>query len=144
MNSEWQKMVIRNVDFCDEISNKVWMLAKDVNLAAGGDYLPKEDKCSAKVFANKAKADFYNLIDQPFRTWLCGLDPDTDDIGDREKEWRAECVRYAEGLGEEIISQVSPTAVFGKVVNDKDKKTTYSAARAYNIFKAALKKSKER
>lgn len=132
MNKEWQETVLRSVDFCDEVSKKVWSFAKDVNLAAGGDFVPKENNCSAKVYANKAVADFYDLIDRPFRDWLCALDPETDDAVEREKEWRGKCVKLARDLGKKIISQISPSAIFGR--------KEYSAARSYNIFSGGLKK----
>lgn len=132
MNKEWQETVLRSVDFCDEVSKKVWSFAKDVNLAAGGDFVPKENNCSAKVYANKAVADFYDLIDRPFRDWLCALDPETDDAVEREKEWRGKCVKLARDLGKKIIPQISPSAIFGR--------KEYSAARSYNIFSGGLKK----
>lgn len=132
MNEGWQNVVLRSVDFCDEVSKKVWNFAKNVNLAAGGDYIPKENNCSAKVYANRVEADFYDLIDLPFREWLCRLDPEADDEVEREKEWRGECVRLARSLGKEIISQISPSAIFGR--------NGYSAAKSYNIFSGSLTK----
>lgn len=132
MNESWQNVVLRSVDFCDEVSKKVWNFAKNVNLAAGGDYIPKENNCSAKVYANRVEADFYDLIDLPFREWLCRLDPESDDEVEREKEWRGECVRLARSLGREIISQISPSAIFGR--------NGYSAAKSYNIFSGSLTK----
>lgn len=126
MNPKWQTAVIDSVEFCDKISQKVWTFAKTVNLAAGGDYIPKEDKCSAKVFANKAKADFFSRIDAPFRKWLCALDPGADDKDASEREWRRQCVEIAKQLGDEIIRQTNPAAIFGRNGN--------SAAKAMNEF----------
>lgn len=132
MNESWQNVVLHSVDFCDEVSKKVWNFAKNVNLAAGGDYIPKENNCSAKVYANRVEADFYDLIDLPFREWLCSLDPEADIEVEREKEWRGECIRLARSLGREIISQISPSAIFGR--------NGYSAAKSYNIFSGSLTK----
>lgn len=126
MNVKWQTAVTNSVDFCDKISQKVWTFAKAVNLAAGGDYIPKEDKCSAKAFADRAKADFFDRIDAPFRKWLCALDPNTDDKLAKEKEWRHECVEIARRLGNEMIRQTDSAAIFGR--------KEHSAAQAMNKF----------
>lgn len=137
MNAAWQEMIIRSVNFCDEVSSKIWNFAKDVNIASGGDYIPKDNKCPAAVFANKAKADFFSLMDSPFREWLCGLDPEIGiSIDDAEAEWKKECVRLAKKLGSEMISQIPAAAVFGK--------RNESAARSYNIFINGLNKLEKR
>lgn len=149
LNEEFQKVVIRNIDFCDDVAKRVWIFAKDVNLAAGGDFLPKEPNCSAKVFADKTKAEFYSLIDMPFRKWLSSLNPETDDESERLAEWRVECIKFAKMLGEKTISQVDMSAVFGKTIKEKSqngeksKTINFSAARAYNIFNSMLKKLKQ-
>lgn len=136
LNPGWQTAVIDSVEFCDKISKVVWTFAKNVNLAAGGDYNIKEDKCSAKVYANKAKADFYNRLDGPFRKWLCALDPAVDDKDARQKEWRSECVDIARRLGDEMIAQMDSAAMFGR-------KTGYSAVKAMNTFLRELNAAKK-
>lgn len=144
MNSTWQTMIQHCIDFCDEISKKIWTFAKDVNRASGGDFIPEEDKCSAKVAAQKAKSDFYNRIDVPFRKWLCELDPTVDIASEKETEWRKRCVDIALKLGEEMIADVPSSAIFGKVKSDdSDKKTKpISVANAYKWFVIGLTKAK--
>lgn len=145
MNSMWQNMVCDCVEFSDEISKKVWTLAKNVNLASGGN----EDTTS-KNAADKAKSDFYSRIDSPFRKWLCTIDPETDNAYDKKVKWREECVKIALEFGKNIINNVEPSAVFGKnkpiknkpIKNkpiDKEEKKIYSAAKAMNIFVAQVK-----
>ena len=139
MSCEWQKVILDSVEFCDNISKIIWSLAKNVNLAEGGDFVPKENKCSARVFANKLKSEFYNRIDAPFRKWLCMLDPETDDADEKEREWRGKCVRIANELGEEIAKQAGSAAILGKVKETK----IYSVAEAMNKFQYELKVAKE-
>lgn len=145
MNSMWQNMVCDCVEFSDEISKKVWTLAKNVNLASGGN----EDTTS-KNAADKAKSDFYSRIDSPFRKWLCTIDPETDNAYDKKVKWREECVKIALEFVKNIINNVEPSAVFGKnkpiknksIKNkpiDKKEKKIYSAAKAMNIFVAQVK-----
>lgn len=136
MQSKWQTLVKDSVDFCEVISQKVWHLAKDVNLADGGDFVLKENNCSAKVAANRAKAEFYNLIDVPFRKWLCQINPETDQLFEKRSQWSGECVNYALKLGENIIKQASPSAIFGK-----GKK---SAAKAWNDFIKGVRRIEKR
>lgn len=139
MSCEWQRAILDSVEFCDNISKKIWSLAKNVNLAEGGDFVPKENKCSAKVFANKSKSEFYNRIDAPFRKWLCMLDPEMDDAVEKEREWREKCVKIASELGAELAKQAGSAAILGKVKETK----VYSVAEAMNKFQNELKAVKE-
>ena len=144
MDLEWQTMIQNSIEFCENISKKVWTLAKDVNIASGGDFIPKEDKCSAKVAANKAVSDFYARIDVPFRKWLCSLDPTVDIASDRQTEWRKKCVDIAKKLGEDIIGSVPSSAIFGKLKNgESDKPETVSAAEAHKWFIIGINKVKK-
>lgn len=137
-------MIQNSIEFCEKISKKVWTLAKDVNIASGGDFIPKEDKCSAKVAANKAESDFYARIDVPFRKWLCSLDPTVDIASDRQTEWQKKCVDIAKKLGEEIIGSVPSSAIFGKLKNgDSDKPKAVSAAEAHKWFIIGINKVKK-
>lgn len=145
MNAQWQRAVINSVGSCDEIAKKVWILAQNINLAAGGDYVPKDSRCSAAVFAGRAKAEFYDRLDLPFRKWLCALDPETDEAEDRECEWQEQCLGIARNLGNELIEQAGSAAIFGITKEtksgDKTEKKSFSAAKAMNQFLYGLKKS---
>lgn len=132
MSYMWQNMIINCVDFCDNVSKKIWNFAIDVNVAEGGDFVPKDDKCSAKVFADKCKSEFYNRVDTPFRKWLCTIEPETDDADQKEREWRSECIEIAADLGEAIVKQSDPMAILGGVRED------CSVAKAMNRFKYEL------
>lgn len=132
MSHAWQNMIINCVVFCDNVSKKVWNFARDVNVAEGGDFVLKEEKCSAKVYANKYKSEFYNRVDAPFRKWLCTIQPETDDADQKEREWRSECIRIASDLGKEIVKQSDPMAILGGV------REGCCVAKAMNQFKYEL------
>lgn len=132
MSHAWQNMIINCVDFCDNVAKKVWNFARDVNVAEGGDFVLKEEKCSAKVYANKYKSEFYNRVDAPFRKWLCMIEPETDDADQKEREWRGECIAMASDLGEEIVKQSDPVAILGGV------REGCCVAKAMNQFKHEL------
>lgn len=137
MNHSWQNSIVNCVAFCDSVSEKVWNFAKDVNVAEGGDYIPKEEKCPAKVYANKWKAEFYNRVDAPFRKWLCMIIPETDDVEQKERAWRDICFRVAEDIGKEIVKQTVSTAILGS--SEKG----YSVAKAMNRFEYELSSLKD-
>lgn len=146
MNSMWQNMICDCVEFSDEIAKKVWILAKNINLASGGNEVN-----TSKNFADKAKSDFYIRIDLPFRKWLCAIDPEADNAYDKKIKWREECVKIARQFGNDIICNIDSSAIFGKgkfVDKEKNKteikKTIYSAAKAMNIFIAQLKKEESK
>ena len=152
MGFAWRTMVLDSIDFCDTISKKVWLFAKDVNLASGGSNRTKESKGSSEIFAEKVKADFYNRLDGPFRRWLSTLNPETgrdreidkdreaDLVQEKGKEWRKKCVGIARQLGNEIIRQADAAAIFGRAKSgSEDKKSeTFSAAEAMNRFLSGL------
>lgn len=132
MSHTWQNMIINCVDFCDNVSRKVWNFARDVNVAEGGDFVLKEEKCSSKVYANKYKSEFYNRVDAPFRKWLCSIEPEIDDVDQKEREWRSECIMTASALGEEMVRQSDPMAILGGV------REGCSVAKAMNQFRYEL------
>lgn len=127
LNQEWQKAVMNQIEFCDKLAGYVWKLGCDVNLSAGGS------NDTSKVAANHLKERFYLCIDEPFRKWLCELNPQTDDAVLKVKEWNLQCVKIAENLGKEMISEIASPAIFGR--------NGVSAAGAINKFMSKLKKA---
>lgn len=148
MNVQWRAVVLDSIQFCDKISKKVWMLAKEINLASGGSNSTKESKGTAAFSADKAKVDFYSRIDRPFRKWLWMLNPDMDNAREKEEEWRKECVGIAKQLGNELVRHASPIVIFGRRKNNSDersnkKEETFSAAVAMNKFLFSLKNAEK-
>ena len=127
LNQEWQKAVMNRIEFCDKLAGYVWKLACDVNLSAGGS------NDTSKIAANHLRERFYLCIDEPFRRWLCDLNPQMDDAVSKAKEWNLQCIKIAENLGKEMISEVTSQAIFGR--------NGISAAGAINKFMSKLKKA---
>ncbi len=140
MNFEWREMVLNSIEFCDNVSKKVWLLAKDINLASGGSNSTKESKGTAAFFAESVKADYYNRMDRPFRKWLYEINPEMDNAEEEKVKWERECVHMARRLGNELMRQVDTAAIFGrtKAGSDDRKSETYSAASAMNWFLIGL------
>ena len=147
MNIEWRQVVLDSIQFCEIISQKVWSLAKDINLASGGSNSTKESKGTSVFFAENVKVDFYSRIDGSFRRWLSALNPETDDAEEKKMGWRKECVSMAKQLGDEMIRQVGAAAIFGRLKSnseDKKKNEVYSAASAMNRFLIGLSVAENR
>lgn len=140
LNIEWREMVFNSIHFCDKVSKKVEMLARNINLASGGSNRTKDSKGTAECFAQHAKSDFYSRMDRPFRSWLFALDPEVDDAQEKQELWRSDCVRIAKQLGRELMRQAGASAIFGrtKAGSDDRKSETFSAASAMNRFLGGL------
>lgn len=147
MKIEWRQAVMDSIQFCETIAQKVWSLAKDINLASGGSSSTKESKGTSSFFAENMKADFYNRIDGSFRRWLYALNPEIDDAEEKKMGWRKECVGVAKQLGNEMIRQAGADAIFGRTKSnsdDKKKNEVFSAANAMNRFVIGLSAAEKR
>ena len=79
-------------------------LAQNLALAAGD----KND-----TGAEAARAQFYFAVDQPFRRWLQGIDPETDEPVEKAAEWQVQAYRLAAELGKQMVEQAGIAAFMG-------------------------------
>ena len=130
-----RELVEKEITLCDEIARKVGSFASDLEIASGGD---------GKAGRENGAERYYDRIDQPFRAWLAGLNPEAEDVA-RENaldEWRKTAFRIARQVGEELVEQAGEAAFVGRDVaidKAKNKKRHYSAPEAYNWFSYALR-----
>lgn len=69
--------------------------------------------------AEAARAQFYFAVDQPFRRWLQGIDPETDEPVEKAAEWQEQAYRLAAELGRQMVEQAGTAAFIGHRVPDK-------------------------
>ncbi len=62
---------------------------------------------------NDAKAQFYSMIDLPFRIWLEELDTESD-IDEYSQIIETEIKQIALSYGQELVSQLNASAIFGR------------------------------
>lgn len=62
---------------------------------------------------NDAKAQFYSMIDLPFRIWLEELDTESD-IDEYSQKIETEIKQIALSYGQELVSQLNASAIFGR------------------------------
>jgi CRISPR system Cascade subunit CasA len=66
----------------------------------------------------RASEQVYAALDQPYRTWLARLGPDTDRSVART-EWQTTVRRHAGAVADELVRSASPAAWVGRKVNGR-------------------------
>lgn len=140
-----RERVEKEVELCGEIAKKIGKLVCDLDFAAGR--YTGDDKATQEQRQKRREHGmerYYDRIDQPFRAWLAGLNPEAEDVAreDALNEWRKKAFDIARQVGEELVEQAGRAAFVGRDVEDKKKKMKrhYSAPEAYNRFVFALRK----
>jgi CRISPR system Cascade subunit CasA len=75
---------------------------------------------------DEARRQAYYRLDAPFRAWLEGIDPDTDEMGDVEKRWWEQSKAIVRALGYEMVQNLGPQALA--------KRAGQAVPEAYNWF----------
>ncbi len=131
----WRELVIEGVEYCDRIAEIIGRLARDLDIAAGGD---------GKDSGNKAQEQYYYRVDVPFRKWLLKLNPNYSEDKRRElqADWHKTSRQIARDLGRELVRDTGLTAFTGRNVKEKRKKEEiichYSTPEAFNRFSYCL------
>lgn len=131
VGSKWRNRINVEIGKCEEAARLVYKLSVNLQCAAGAKE-PKDEK-DKSVTGDKEKAQFYGLIDQPFRLWLAELDADKhlDEYSYQlEDEIRQIALRY----GEELAESYNETTIFGGYGKDK------SLITALQIFSGKIAK----
>ena len=79
----WNIRISAVISKTEECAYAVGDLAKKI-VGTGAN---SGDETLMKATAANARADFYYALDQPFRAWLSGVDPENDDIEEKMSEW---------------------------------------------------------
>lgn len=69
------------------------------------------DETLMKGIAANARADFYYSLDQPFRVWLSGIDPENDDIEEKMAEWLETLRRRSLSAGRDALRGLGASAL---------------------------------
>ncbi|WGW11285.1 type I-E CRISPR-associated protein Cse1/CasA [Saxibacter everestensis] len=82
----------------------LWRLAGNLAIAAGGEGASQQ---------SRAQVSAYAALDQPYRTWLAGLGPETEPVRAIE-EWKTTAREIIRAIGLELIDTGGPTAWIGR------------------------------
>lgn len=138
LGRRWRQKITDEIDRCGKLAQAVGNLAKSLDIAASDP-----DHAGKKNSAKAAREQFYFRLDQPFRRWLCDIDPawDSETAEKHIFQWRADAKRIAQTLGRQLVDQSGSAAFIGRMVKSSsskanDKETYYSAPKVYNWFLA--------
>lgn len=143
LGRKWTVRINREVQRCEETAKNIGTLCMELKLAGGLDYNKVKGFKDKQKVTEDARAQFYFVVDQPFRQWLQAIDPEQDDPDEAALRWQTRARSIAEKLGKQMVMEAGNAALKGRrIVVDKDKKTEhtslYTSPRAYNHFRARL------
>ena len=138
LGRRWRQKITDEIDRCGKLAQAVGNLAKNLDIAA-----TDPDHAGKKNSAKAAQEQFYFRLDQPFRRWLCDIDPawDSETAEKHISQWRADAKRIAQTLGRQLVDQSGSAAFIGRMIKSSgskvsEKETYYSAPKVYNWFLA--------
>ena len=138
LGRRWRQKITDEIGLCEELAKAVGNLARNLDIAASDP-----DHASKKNSAKAAREQFYFRLDQPFRRWLCDIDPacDSETAEKHISQWRADAKRIAQTLGRQLVDQSGSAAFIGRMIKSScskvsEKETYYSAPKVYNWFLA--------
>lgn len=138
----WRQRITEEIGRCEKLAEATDALAKNLYIAAGGS-----ENDGKKAAAEPARERLYFRLDQPFRRWLCDIDPawEPETADQAVHQWRSEARQIAKALGSQLVQQSGNAAFIGRAVtvnrNKSNERTIYySAPKAYKWFLAAVNK----
>ena len=129
MNEAVNDRIDRTVVKTDECVRILGCLASDIAMLNG------LDKDGAKKEAEKARTQGYIQLDQPFRSWIASVDPDSKDIESQFNLWDSFMERILIEEGRTIIDEAGSRALIGKI---DEKGNLQNGFTAFRIFKIRL------
>lgn len=127
----WRKEIYEQIGKIDKAAYYLGLFVSDLRRADGLD--PKRDEPPVEA----AKQELYYDVDIIFREWLIKTDSDQD-VEERNTlalELESNVRSIALKVGRNLIDQAGESAFIGRYIEEKKKKTHYSAPNAYKQYK---------
>lgn len=86
-----------------------------------GDSMQGNDSTKKREIAKFAQEDGYYHLDQVFRRWLLGVDPDKDELEKKMGEWLLIAKKTLLRLAQEQLDRCSETAIVGRGKEENEK-----------------------
>lgn len=146
MGSAWRMIVADEVKRCETAAFHAGLLALHLRRAAGGAGKAEE------ADSERARAEFFYRVDEPFRQWLMTLDASQEETQrvEAQQAWHATLRSIALRLGHELADAAGPAAYRGRTVMEntgkgKDREAVfYSAPKALGRYQGAISALMER
>lgn len=146
MGHAWRMIVADEVRRCETAAFHVGLLALHLRKAAGGAGKGED------ADSERAKAEFFYRVDEPFRQWLMTLDASQEEAQrvEAQQSWHTTLKSIALRLGSELADAAGPAAYRGRTVMEntgkgKDKEAVfYSSPKALGRYRGAISALMER
>lgn len=142
LGRKWVRHITDEIERCDMYAKAISQLALTLNKAVGGD---------GAFASQQAKEQCYYRFDIPFRNWLIDIDPENQknmEIREKREQWESTAKGIVLDLGKELVEQAGTAALVGKTVvekiKNKDVKSHYCSATAFNKFLYQISKEEKR
>lgn len=120
MNEIWVQEIIGVLSRTEEAVKGLGRFATDI-AEVSGDSMQGNDSTKKREIAKFAQEDGYYHLDQVFRRWLLGVDPDKDELEKKMGEWLLIAKRTLLRLAQEQLNRCSETAIVGRGKEENEK-----------------------
>lgn len=102
LGKPWITRVKNQVEKCENIVSRLfYFFAKDIAIM-----LYHGDNDKAVSIRKPLATRYYFLINNPFKDWLAGINPETDDKDEKEYEWERQSYSFAKQTVDEYIHRL--------------------------------------
>ena len=113
MNETWGQEIVGVLAKTKDAVKGIGHLAIDI-AEVSGDSMQGNDSTKKREIAKFAQEDGYYHLDQVFRRWLLGVDPDKDELEKKMGEWLLIAKKTLLRLAQEQLNRCSETAIVGR------------------------------
>jgi len=125
-SQEWVARIISILDWTDQLVGELKYLAQQLSKASGDS----QGLDSREAAGKRA----YFLLDLPFREWLAGINPETDDSETLVGAWKSLAKNLIRSEGREMVRESGPKALVGRTLKENNVFRRYTAAEAFSGF----------
>lgn len=120
MNETWVQEIVGVLAKTKDAVKGIGHLAIDI-AEVSGDSMQGNDSTKKRESAKFAQEDGYYHLDQVFRRWLLGVDPDKDELEKKMGEWLLIAKKTLLRLAQEQLNRCSETAIVGRGKEENEK-----------------------
>lgn len=145
IGAKWVTRICEILCLTDEAVKAIGTLASDL-AEASGDKRDKQGKPSPAMAGKRdtAKFEAYFRLDEPFRSWLTGINPKIDSIVLKLDKWKDVTFQILTQLGEEMVAQTGTTTFIGITPSPNTNRSPINSSIAYNKFLSKIYKILEK
>jgi CRISPR system Cascade subunit CasA len=144
LGNAWASRILNELKALDALIEKAGLLALNIDKAKGKSYIkynqrgePEFDYDAENKYKETVKEDLYFRMDEPFRKWISGINPNVD-MDDKCTEWKNTSRGIVQSFGRALFHEAGQRAFIGheyKVkLNGVVGRHRYTSPEAYNDF----------